>query len=182
MDWFHEFNTDENQALKEIYRLYRKDCISYAKRKFGLSHEDAIDVFQYSVLILYNNTVSGKLDHLTTDVKAYLYGILRLKALEAKRASHKTIYPEDLHATLAAIPDVPMEEEASLVTILKALLPKLGEACRQLLDMYYYKELSISEIARLAEYSSPDSVKTQKYKCMKRLHSMILEHLRLQKN
>ena len=181
MDWFHEFKTDENQALKNIYRLYRKECIIFARRKFGLTQEDAIDVFQQAVLILYNNTVSGKLEHLTSDIKSYLFGIIRLKALESKRTTSKTIYPEDLNSTLAAIPESQPEEESDLVTLLKHLLPRLGASCRQLLDLYYYKEMSLQEIAGLADYSGTDSVKTQKYKCMKRLHSMISEHISLQK-
>ena len=177
MDWFHQFKTDENQALKDIYRLHRKECIAYVRRKYGLGQEDAIDVFQQSVLILYNNTVTGKLGQLTADIKSYLYGIIRLKALEARRASSKMVYPEDLNSTLAALPDQPVEEESALVKILKSLLPNLGMACRQLLELYYYKDLSINEIANMTEYSGADSVKTQKYKCMKRLQSMILEHI-----
>lgn len=182
MDWFHRFRTDENQALKDIYRLYRKDCLVYVRRKFSLSAEDAIDVFQQSVLILYHNTASGKLTTLNTDIKAYLYGILRLKALEAVRSASKTIYPEDLNATLASVPDVPMDEESEMVALIKLLLPQLGPACRLLLDQFYYKDLSISEIAAMGNYSGTDSVKTQKFKCMKRLHSMIMEHIRAHKN
>ena len=182
MDWFHQFRIDENQALKDIYRLYRKECLSFVRRKFGLSAEDATDVFQQSVLVLYHNTASGKLTSLTTDIKAYLYGILRLKALEAMRSTSKTIYPEDLNATLASVPDVPADEESEMVAVIKLLLPQLGLSCRQLLDQFYYKGLSISEIAAMGNYSGTDSVKTQKFKCIKRLHSMIMEHIRVHKN
>jgi len=181
MDWFHQFRTDENQALKDIYRLYRKDCLAFTRRKFGLSQEDAIDVFQNSVLILYHNTATGNLKELSSDLKSYLYGIIPLKALENVRLTAKTIYPEDLQSTLASIPDSPVEEEVGLVNVLKTLLPKLGAACRQLLEMYYYKDLSISEIAEGSDYSGPDSVKTQKYKCIKRLQTMMLEHISTQK-
>ena len=177
MDWFHQFRTDENQALKDIYRLYRKDCLAFIRRKFGLSQEDAIDVFQNSVLILYHNTATGKLTQLSSDLKPYLYGIIRLKALEYARSISRTIYPEDLQTTLASIPDSPVTEESGLVTLLKALLPKLGTACRHLLEMFYYKEMSIGEIAKGSDYSGTDSVKTQKYKCMKKLQTMILEHI-----
>jgi RNA polymerase sigma-70 factor (ECF subfamily) len=177
MDWFHEFRTDENQALKDIYRLYRKDCILFARRKYGLNEEDAIDVFQQSVLILYHNTATGKFTQLTSGVKSYLLGIIRLKSLEITRTSSRTIYPEDLNATLAAIPDSPLEEESSMVTLLKSLLPRLGASCRQLLELYYYRDLSINQIAEGSDYSGPDSVKTQKYKCIKRLQSMMLEHI-----
>lgn len=49
MDWFHAFRTDENQALKDIYRLHRNDCIHFARKKYGLREDDAVDVFQQSV-------------------------------------------------------------------------------------------------------------------------------------
>lgn len=174
MDWFHQFRTDENQALKDIYRIYRKDCIAFSRRKFGLSEEDAIDVFQNSVLILYHNTATGKLTQLTSDLKSYIYGIIRLKALENVRSAAKTVYPEDLQATLANIPDLPLEDEPDRIRLLKSLLPKLGEACRELLEKYYYKNLSINQIAEGSQYSGPNSVKTQKFKCIKRLQAMML--------
>ena len=177
MDWFHQFRTNENQALKDVYRLYRKECILFTRRKFGLSQEDAIDVFQNSVLILYHNTATGKLTQLSPDLKSYLYGIIRLKALEHVRLKSRTIYPEDLQSTLASLPDSPIDEEPRLVTLLKTLLPKLGTACRLLLEMFYYREMTISEIAKGSDYSGADSVKTQKYKCMKKLQTMILEHI-----
>lgn len=181
MDWFHQFKTDENQALKEIYRNHRKECITYAHKKFGVSQEDAVDIFQQAVLVLYHNTASGKLTELSSGIKAYLFGVIRLKCLEFARTSRKTVYPEDLHTSLATIPDEPMEEESQLISVLKTLLPTLGASCRQLLELYYYNDKSIHEIFELGGYSGDNSVKTQKHKCVKRLHSMILEHISIKR-
>ncbi len=177
MDWFHQFRTDENQALKDIYRLYLKDCLSWLRRKYNLQEVDAMDVFQQSILILYNNTATGKLTELSGDIKSYLYGIARNKAMEAGRSTSRTIYPENLDSDLTEIPDTEPEEETNLVALVKTLLPELGEACRQLLEMYYYKDLNMNEIAEMTHYNGADSVKTQKYKCIKRLQMMLLEHI-----
>lgn len=178
MDWFHAFKTNENQALKDIYRLYRKECILHARRKYKVSEEDAVDIFQQSILVLYDNTVSGKLTELSGGVKPYLLGIVRIKSLEYMRTHSKTVYPDDFTAHLATLPDEPLEEENAMIEVVKTLLSQLGASCRHLLQMYYYKDLNLQQIVAETDYTSIDSVKTQKYKCMKRLQTMISEHMK----
>ena len=181
MDWFHAFRTDENQALKDIYRLHRKDCIQFARSKYNLREDDAVDIFQQSVLVLYHNTATGKLTELNSGIKSYLLGIVRLKALETNRSNQKTIYPEDLQSSLADVADAPPEEDPGLTEVIKTLLAQLGNSCRQLLHMYYYKDMNLNEIMSNTDYASVDSIKTQKYKCMKRLQEMLLDHINKKK-
>ncbi len=125
---------------------------------------------------IYHNTTTGKLTELNSGIKSYLLGIVRLKALETNRSNQKSIYPEDLQSTLADVEDAPPGEESGLTDVIKTLLAQLGNSCRQLLHMYYSKDMNLNEIMGNTEYASVDSIKTQKYKWMKRLQEILLDH------
>lgn len=178
MDWFHAVRQDENQALREVYRLYRTSSLNWLRRKFRLQMQDAEDVFESAILILYHNTVTAKLTELPGGPQPYLYGIMKNKAQEVGRLHSRMVYPENLLEDLTQIPESVPEEESDQVHLVKQYLPQLSDSCRKILDLYYYKELNMSEIAEDQAYSGADSVKTQKYKCLKRLQSMIEEHIR----
>jgi len=45
----------------------------------------------------------------------------------------------------------------------------MGDKCRELLILFYFRRLSLKEIAAELDYSNTDSVKSQKYKCIRQL-------------
>ena len=49
----------------------------------------------------------------------------------------------------------------------------MTEPCNSILTLYYWDEKSMKEIADLKEYSSADSAKSQKNKCMNKLKAYI---------
>jgi len=51
----------------------------------------------------------------------------------------------------------------------------LGDPCKSLLELYYYKRLSMAEITEAMEYKNVDTTKNLKYKCIKRLRKLFEE-------
>jgi hypothetical protein len=49
----------------------------------------------------------------------------------------------------------------------------LGDPCKELLECFYYKNLSWSEIASRLGYSSAASARNQKYKCLERIRKAV---------
>lgn len=49
----------------------------------------------------------------------------------------------------------------------------LGDPCRQLLECFYYENLSWVEIASSLGYSSAASARNQKYKCLERIRKSV---------
>jgi RNA polymerase sigma factor (sigma-70 family) len=68
------FKQDE-KVLNWIYDNYLQSVKNYVLRNSG-SEEDVSDVFQDSIIVLYNQIADNNL-HLTTDLKGFFFGIAR---------------------------------------------------------------------------------------------------------
>lgn len=179
MDWIGSIKSNENKALTDIYTLYRSECLFWIKQNFNVQDSEALDIFQLSVVILYDNVVSGKLTALTTDIKIYLKGIIRNKAFELIRK--QKIYEKQQKAAIImdylssdGPPEGLLEEQLSKMLL---CLEKLGDPCRLLLQHFYYSGMSMEQIGILLGYKNTDTVKNQKYKCLKRLQKLYIEHI-----
>ena len=65
-------------------------------------------------------------------------------------------------------------------TIVRQVVKLLTEPCKTILDLFYYKELSLKEmIGKVSGYNSVDALKTKSYKCKKSLESELRERLSL---
>ncbi|MGB4959568.1 MAG: sigma-70 family RNA polymerase sigma factor [Saprospiraceae bacterium] len=178
MDWILKIKTNENEALKEIYVLCREECVLWLLKDFALSADDALEVFQVSVVILYDNVMTGKLVTLTSHIKTYLKGIIRNKALELLR-SRKNIISDSRLGVMAQY--VNEENDKSILeeqlSAAQMALETLGDPCKSLLLLYYYNDLSMEEITTKMGYKNADTTKNQKYKCLRRLQNIYSEHI-----
>ena len=178
MDWILKIKTDDNQALREIYDLCREECVAWLQNDFGLSIHDALDVFQVSVVILYDNIMTGKLSTLTSNIKTYLKGIAKNKALEMLRSRKNRIvanrFPIMAQFVFEENEKVILEEQLSTALM---SLEFLGDPCKSLLQLYYYNDLSMEDITTILGYKNPETTKNQKYKCLKRLQNIYSEHI-----
>ena len=140
--------------------------------------DDALDVFQVSVVILYDNVITGKLEKLTSGIHTYIKGIARNKALELIRAtknrsgahhfSYMQVYVEEENDTAIL--------EDQLTAAIQSL-DNLGDPCKSLLQLYYYYDLSVEDITIKLGYKNADTTKNQKYKCLKRLQNIYFGHI-----
>lgn len=179
MDWIKAIKIDENKYLKELYTNYRGSLLNRFKKDFSLEEDEAVDIFQLTIIILFENISSGKLTHLDTPVENYLYGIGRLKSLELLRdKSKKEKFQKESIIDLVFESNENIILETKVDTILKSL-DILGEPCRKLLELYYYRNKSMQEIAVEMGHNNADTSKTQKYKCLKRLQSIVFSHYKI---
>ena len=58
---------------------------------------------------------------------------------------------------------------------LEKVLQDIGDRCLQLLILFYYRSLSMQEIADNMDFSSAKLAKNQKYKCMERAKKKIMD-------
>jgi RNA polymerase sigma factor (sigma-70 family) len=65
-------------------------------------------------------------------------------------------------------------------TIVRQVVKLLTEPCKTILDLFYFKELSLKEmIGKVNGYTSVDALKTKSYKCKKGLETELRERLSL---
>ena len=110
-------------------------------------------------------------------MKTYLFGIGKFMIYDALKEKKKIApYEPNLHVaddpieTVAITASEELTEEQSL---LRKYFKALGEKCRLVLTLFYYRGLSIKEIVLEAGYKDENNVKATKSRCLKQLREMI---------
>lgn len=168
-----EIRNGNEEKLTRVYRAYRDEFISWAMRNYQCAEETAKDVFQVTVVIFYENIMSGKLVSLHSSVKTYLFGIGKNKLMEQQAALRKQQHMQEHFVREPFSEEDDKAEKEETYQMLETAMQELGEPCRTILEMSYYRNFGTEEIAAAMNYKSTDSAKTQKYKCLVRLKKIM---------
>ena len=160
---------NEAKAIETIYRENYGIIQSFILKNNGY-YEDARDIFQEAMIVLYEKAASDSFV-LTCQIKTYLYSVCRrlwLKKLQQLQRYNPGIeineeviqVDEELEA---------YEKKNEDLNLMEHAMDKIGEPCKSLLEAYYFQKKSMPEIANYFGYTNADNAKTQKYKCLVRL-------------
>lgn len=171
-DLIELFKQNENEAFRKLYALYRNEFISYnIKNNSQLKNEDLVDIFQDALVILYHNVINKKITDLKNP-KSYIFKIgsnlIFERLREIKKMQKVQLKTEVMEY---AVPDLFPDDEQNIRV--KKALNTIGKRCRELIIGYYYKGLSFEELSHVQKYSSANTVKSQKHKCIKQLRNLI---------
>lgn len=166
-----------NDALvDQLYENYRGAFIQWLNQHFKATEHEAIDIFQDAIIIFYRNIISGKVDHLNSSIKTYLFAIGKHLWLKRFHKKQRTSYIEEL-------PDISYEgwdtkiiqtiESADQRARLERALNQLGDKCKQLLVLAYFHQYSTEALQHEFDYNSPDVVRTKKYRCLNQLRKLL---------
>jgi RNA polymerase sigma factor (sigma-70 family) len=105
---------------------------------------------------------------------SYLYAICRnLWYDHLRRVKKANNFRE---AEVRDHPDVAVDyydEEPEQFDSVKKALDALGNPCKKLLELYYYRNHSWEEIATILGYTSAANARNQKYKCLERIRKQV---------
>ena len=160
---------NDKKAIETIYRENYLTIQSYIVKNNGYP-DDARDIFQEAMIVLYEKVSSGTFE-LTCQIKTYLYSVCR--RLWLKRLQQMQRYNPSSESVDEVVPveeelDIHEKRNADLI-VMENALNKIGEPCKSLLEAYYLQKKSMPEIAEFFGYTNADNAKTQKYKCLVRL-------------
>lgn len=154
-----------DKALAQLYR--HLPPIRRMIRHYGGSREQAEDIFQEALIILCRKARSDAQFQLPSGSYPYLYSVCRFlwkDELKRQQRDHTLAADEaleDLEDALAA----ELAEEAQY-RLAERIVSELGERCKELLLLYYTQRLRLRDIASRMGYSSEQTAKNQKYKCL----------------
>lgn len=169
-----KIKSGDQKTIEKVYTRYKAEFLAYALR-LSVSAEEAADIYQDSVIVLYENIVSGKLNSLTSSLKTYLFAIgkykiynsLKIKVITKDFVDYEFLLKEE------------SEEEFSLreenIEKIQKAYRELGSRCQEVLKMFYYENRSIEEIKNRLKYASKDVAKSQKSRCIKQLKNILLK-------
>jgi RNA polymerase sigma factor (sigma-70 family) len=163
---------NDRKSVETIYKLFYNMVQTLIINNNG-SADDARDVFQETVIVLYEKAKSGAFE-LNCQLKTYVYSVSRRLWLKRLQQQQKYLpHVNGLDET------VPVEEEIESHTqrnsefqMMEKALLHLGEPCRSLIEAFYLQKRSMTDIAGHFGYTNADNAKNQKYKCLMRLRKL----------
>ena len=165
-DILHSLRSENNyKALAALY--LHLPPIRRMVRYQGGSREEAEDIFQEALIILCRKAKEDGFV-LSSGVYPYLYSICRfLWQDELKKKNRMPVHTMDtMPGDTAAADAVTTVEEEARFRIAEKIIAKLGDRCRELLLLFYHSRLALQDIAARMGYSSEQTAKNQKYKCL----------------
>jgi len=161
----------DKKAIETIYKENFNLILSLVLNNNG-STEDAKDIFQEAMIVLYQKVQSGTFE-LNCQLKTFVYSVCR--RLWLKRLLHQNRYSlyENHDDFVLVDEDVEDHEQRNAeFSMMEKAMNNLGEPCKSLLEAFYMQKKGMQEIAASFGYTNADNAKTQKYKCLVRLKKL----------
>lgn len=173
-----ELRSGSEKVLRKVYEENREKFLNWA-RKYHLSDEENIDIYQDAYIIFYDNIMNGKVTSFTSSISTYLFGIGKYLIFDRMKKNKKKVSSEfDLSIVgeedeVVNNLDIDNEDLTSEQKLLQKYFGTLGKQCQELLTLFYYRGFTIQEIMKYADYNSENVVKSAKSRCMKTLRERI---------
>lgn len=163
------FANNEMGATELLYKNYYGVIKSLIINNSG-NEDDAKDVFQESLIVLYEKLKQGHFE-LNCKIGTYLYSVARrlwLKRLQQQKIFHLQV--EVAENQIVVDDDLALHSEKDQeFKAMTSAIHSLGEPCKGLIEAYYLQKKNMQEIAEMFGYTNTDNAKNQKYKCLMRL-------------
>jgi len=165
-----------------VYREYFP-LIKYLVNENSGSDEDAEDIFQDGLIIIYKKITDNQLT-LTSSFKTYMYSVCRnlwLQKLNKRKVVMEKI--SDVEEYIDLPDDIMNEisnEEVELHRLVQLHFLSLNEDCQKVLRLFM-KDVSLREIGNIMGFKTEKYAKTRKYMCKEELKRRIANDPRCQK-
>ncbi|QTD36560.1 sigma-70 family RNA polymerase sigma factor [Polaribacter batillariae] len=172
-----ELKKGNNMVLEKVYLDYKKPFFNYAK-KFTLSEEDILDIYQDAILAFIENIKTGKLVRLNSSIKTYLFSIGKY-VIYNKIKKENTLqivnsFKESDLKTAKEHEVLFLQELTDEQQLLKKSFGLLGKKCQQILTLFYFRGFNLEEITAHLGYNHKNVVKSQKSRCLKSLKDKMI--------
>ena len=166
---------ENNDVILYIYNNSFKPVRHMITRNSG-SEEDARDIFQDSLIILYKKLKAQSLK-LKCSVGTFIYSIARLlwlkelktRGMESKRIDDYDGWADEENNITR------IYEENERLKFYRRIFDQLSEDCKKILKMVM-NSYTIAEITSIMGYSSEQHTKNRRYRCKKALVNRIIQN------
>jgi RNA polymerase sigma factor (sigma-70 family) len=155
----------DEEALDYLYKKNYKMMLRLVLNNNG-TEDEAKDIYQEALIAFWQKAISGNLV-LTSKISTYLYSIclnLWRKELDKKSRFSESDKEE------VTFQDYENNER---IKIIHDCINELGDSCRKILTYHYFDGLSMTDIAEKLNFANTDTAKTKKYKCKKKLDTLV---------
>ena len=170
--------SSDDAALRHLYKVCYPFIRNLVLKNSG-TIDDIDDILQEGIIVFYEKVKSDNFT-ITCSITTFIYSICRniwLKNLKKKSLNipfTKTHESIDFTDDTIDEENILNEKQRTLVVALR----DLGDPCKSILTCFYYEQFSMEKIAEKFGYTNADNAKTQKYKCLQRLKSMMFSKIK----
>jgi RNA polymerase sigma factor (sigma-70 family) len=164
---------NNDNVLTYIYKKYYKEIQHYIIKNSG-NEEDARDVFQEALIVIYRKLKNNEL-HLTCAFNTYLYAVCRylwLKTLNKDKNNIMVEMDDQINDKIIDEDLVNKINENEKFALYQKHFEKLEEDCKKILKLFVNKT-SLKEIAAIMGYKSEKYAKKRKFLCKEYLINSI---------
>lgn len=166
-------NGDREKAIRFLYREFPK--INALIAKSACNSVIASEIFNDSLIILIEKVQQPQFT-LTSKLTTYLYGINRFLVINELRKQHKHYELEWSDTLIVSDSDLEYDyEKEEKLKRMESILTKISEKCQQIFQRFYFKKESMEAIAEALQFTSTNSAKTQKYKCLQKAYELSMQ-------
>lgn len=173
----------DESASQKLYNRYADIFINWAKKAHsGLDADTAIDIWQEVFLAFYEQVRDGKIKDIKVSIKALLFAIGRNKIRDRFKKKGRIVSLED---NSQALKEMTHSEEAPEVmrnykqennrALVDQLLRLIGEPCKTVLELAYFKCYPPESIAQTMGYTNEATARVRKTRCLKQLGDLLIE-------
>lgn len=162
----------DRKVIEGIYKDHFNMIQSLIVSNNG-SSEDAQDIFQEAMVVLYEKVRTGSFE-LNCQLKTYLYSVSKRLWLKRLQQNNRLLSQEiDPNTTIQVEEEIATHEKRDAeFELMNQAIQRLGEPCKSLLEAYYLRKMNMQDIALQFGYTNADNAKNQKYKCLIRLKKL----------
>jgi RNA polymerase sigma factor (sigma-70 family) len=140
------------------------------------TREDANDIFQDAVVILFNQVKKNKYNE-AFEVDGFLYSVARNLWIDKMRKEKRIVVNDFIEGASHSdfndhLKDLIVKEKS---TALRKVFERLDEKCRKILLYVIYEKLNMKEISERMGYSNENVAKSNHYRCKQYLSKMVKE-------
>ncbi|MFA5328248.1 MAG: sigma-70 family RNA polymerase sigma factor [Prolixibacteraceae bacterium] len=182
LDLLNGILRNDTIVLQYIYKNFYSKINFFIKKNSG-DDDDANDIFQEAIIIIYRKLKANELV-LDCTFETYLYSVCRflwLKQLDKRKIEKEKI--KDNHDYHEDIYDDNLEKVADLnerYRLYQKHFTNLGKDCQKILQLYFDK-VPLKSIAQIMGFKSEKYAKKRKFKCKEYLIKSIKQDLEYNK-
>lgn len=172
---FEQLKNGNTSVLETIYKEYRNPFLSFGS-KYSIDQEELLDIYQDSIIALFDNISNGKVESLDSSLKTYLFSIGKYMIFKKLKRIEKI---DELSIDVARLKNYTVliddenEFSSNELNLFKNCFNKLGNQCQELLQLFYYRGYTLEEIQEKLSYDNYNVVKSQKSRCLRHLKELI---------
>ena len=163
--------TNDKRAVETIYRENYNMIQALVVNNNG-SYEDAKDIFQEALIVLFEKVKSGNFE-LNCQIKTFVFSVSKRLWLKRLLLQNRFQVSEGNEEIVSV--DEEMEEHErrnNEFVMMERAMSGLGEPCKSLLESFYLQKKNMQDIALEFGYTNSENAKNQKYKCLVRLKKL----------